>query len=249
MFSFTHIEKCGGTSFNEVLSLTYPRYFHVTKNKYGGNEIRNDLTQSQFEKIMFYNPSGIGGHSIRPYLEFLPETKRITFMRNPVNRYISQFNHLKETGWVSTIDEFLKNEFYYDFITKKIAGKNDYNLADKILTSFDFIGDTDEYNKSLNYLQDVLNVKLYGSVEHKNMRNHKSDYLKYSNLSTVQRLKVEENNQNDIELYEKFIIKSSTIKHYSDDVILRKPSKIRRKIIGKLNKYKKEQIINPIRLA
>lgn len=70
MFLFTHIEKCAGTSFNEILSLTYPRYFYVTKNKYGGNKKRNDLTIEQYKKILKYYPFGIDGHSLRPYLEF-----------------------------------------------------------------------------------------------------------------------------------------------------------------------------------
>ena len=168
MFLFTHIEKCAGTSFNEILSLTYPRYIHITKNKYGGNEKRNDLTDVQFKKILRFYPSGIGGHSVRPYLEFLPKAKRITFLREPIARYISQYNHLKDTGWVHSIDEFFKNEFYYDFITKKIAGENDYKNAELLLAYFHFIGNTNEYNKSLNYLQDVLNIKLIGKSEQKN---------------------------------------------------------------------------------
>src|SRR5690606_25580868 len=136
--------------------LTYPRYFHITKNNYGGNEKRNDLTIDQYKKILHYCPSGIGGHSVRPYLEFLPKSKRITFLRNPIERYISQFNHLRETGWVNAIDEFLNNEFYNDFMTKKIAGINEYTIANTFLVNFDFVGDADNYNKSLNYLQDVL---------------------------------------------------------------------------------------------
>src|SRR5690606_13630328 len=138
MFLFTHIEKCAGTSFNEILSLTYPRYFHITKNGYGGNEKRNDLTEIQYKKLLRYCPSGIGGHSVRPYLEFLPSSKRITFLRNPLERYISQYNHMAESGWTNSIEEFIKNVFYNDFITKKIAGTNDYKYAETLLYSFDF---------------------------------------------------------------------------------------------------------------
>src|SRR5690554_3264346 len=138
MFLFTHIEKCAGTSFNEILSLTYPLYFHVTKNKYGGNETRNDLTLEQYKKISRFFPSGIGGHSIRPYLEFLPLSKRITFLRNPIERYLSHYNHLIEGGWVTSIDEFLDIESLKNFMTKKIAGNNDYNYAEQLLSQFVF---------------------------------------------------------------------------------------------------------------
>lgn len=249
MFLFTHIEKCAGTSFNEILSLTYPRYFHVTKNKYGGNEKRNDLTIEQYKKNLHYCPSGIGSHSVRPYLEFLPKSKRITFLRNPIERYISQFNHLKETGWVNSIDEFLNNEFYNDFMTKKIAGVNEHSIAEEFLRNFDFIGNADEYNRSLNYLQDVLDKKLIGKVQYKNQRKHNEDYLKYSDLSETQKLKAEQNNKNDIKIYEEYILKSCILQNYNDTVFFKTPSKLRIKIIKKIDKFKKEKIINPIRLA
>ena len=249
MFLFTHIEKCAGTSFNEILSLTYPRYFHVTKNKFGGNETRNDLTEKQYRKILRYCPSGIGGHSVRPYLGFLSESKRITFLRNPLERYLSQYNHMIEAGWITSMDDFLNKDFYNNFMTKKIAGENDYKCAEEILADFEFIGNADDYNRSLNYLQDVLKVKLIGNAVYKNQRKHNLNYLSFSDLSTSQKLKAEENNQLDIQLYEKFILRSSVIGSYSDIVNLKPPSKFRVKIIHKINKCKKNKIINPIRLA
>lgn len=152
MFLFTHIEKFAGTSFNDVLSLTFPRYIHIIKNHFGGNETRNDLTFEQYRKILHYYPSGIGGHSVRPYLDFLPRSKRITFLRNPLERYLSQYNHMVEGGWTTSIDDFLKLDFCNNFMTKKIAGSNDLKYAVKLLTTYEFIGNADEYNKSLNYL-------------------------------------------------------------------------------------------------
>lgn len=249
MFLFTHIEKCAGTSFNEILSLTYPRYFHITKNHYGGNETRNDLTFDQYKKILKYYPSGIGGHSVRPYLDFLPVKKRITFLRNPLDRYLSQYNHMIERGWTTSIEVFLETEFYNNFITKKIAGINSYNSAEKILKGFEFIGSANEYNKSLNYLQDVLNIKLIGTLDVRNKRNHKRDYLNFSDLSNAQKLKAEENNKLDIQLYEKFILQNSIIDHYSETAVLKQPSKFRKRLIHKIDKYKKHKIINPIRLV
>lgn len=249
MLLFTHIEKCAGTSFNEVLSLTYPRYFHVTKNQYGGNETRNDLTFNQYKKIIRYFPSGIGGHSVRPYLDFLPPSNRITFLRNPLERYLSQYNHMLEREWTTSIDDFLNKSFYNNFMTKKIAGTNDFRLAQKLLSDFVFIGNSNEYNKSLNYLQDVLDVKLIGSIERKNQRKDTTNYLSFSDLSTTQKLRAEENNHLDIQLYDQFILQNPVIGNYSDIISLRPPSKLRVKIMHKVNKYKKHNIINPIRLS
>lgn len=249
MFLFTHIEKCAGTSFNEILSLTFPRYFHITKNNYGGNETRNDLTLEQYTKILKYIPSGVRGHSVRPYLDFLPLEKRITFLRNPLDRYLSQYNHMIERGWTSSIEVFLNTEFYNNFMTKKIGGvTSDYRSAETILSRFEFIGNADEYNKSLNYLQDVLNVQLVGTLEAKNIRRDRQNYMSYVDLSEAQKLKVEENNRLDIKLYDKFITQNNAYNLYSDAVRLKEPSKLRIKVIRKLDKYKKNKIINPIRL-
>ncbi|SDH87165.1 MULTISPECIES: sulfotransferase family 2 domain-containing protein [Winogradskyella] len=249
MFLFTHIEKCGGTSFNEVLSLTYPRYFHVTKNKYGGNETRNDLTSIQYHKIMNYCPQGIGGHSVRPYFDFLPQSKRITFFRDPLERYLSQYNHMAERGWVTSIDDFLEINFYSNFITKKISGVDgDINYAITLLDNYEFIGDVNRYNKSLNYLQDVLHVKLIGSINQKNVRKFNKNYLNLNDLSEKQYYKAEQNNQLDIKLYEKYILSKNILNQYNDDIILKKPSKLRLKLLSKINTYKKYKIITPLRL-
>lgn len=249
MILFTHIEKCAGTSFNEILSLTYPRYIHITKNKFGGNEKRNDLTHNQYKKIVYYFPSVIGGHCIRPYLEFLPARRRITFLREPKERYLSQYNHMFESGWARSIEEFLNKDFYYNFITKKIAGSNDYQYAKILLKDFVFIGDANNYIKSLNYLQDVLEVKLIGKIAEKNQRKNNKNYLKYSDLSNRQKLKVEENNKYDLKLYEEFILQNDNLRYYSESIKLKIPSKTRVKLISKLNKIKKNKIVNPIRMG
>lgn len=248
MFLFTHIEKCGGTSFHDILSLTYPRYFHITKNRYGGNELRNDLTKEQYHKIMRYRPSGIGGHSVRPYQEFYKKSHtKITFLRDPISRYLSHYNHQKERGWTHSIEHFLEKDFFCDFITYKIAGTRDVEMAKKLLANFQFIGATEAYNKSLNCLMDIMNKKFVGAVEVKNQRNYDAGYVRFSDLSPAQKLKVEENNRFDIQLYEMFISNNNQLNGYSDELQLKSPSKLRKKLLHKINKYKKEEIINQIR--
>jgi len=248
VFLFTHIEKCAGTSLNDVLSLTFLRYFHVTVNNYGGNELRNDLDLNQFNKIKKYKPSGIGGHSVRPYLEYFnTDVKKITFLRNPIDRYLSHLNHIIETGWAKSIDDFLSKEQFKDFMTKKIAGENEYDKAFDILSNFNFVGDANQYAKSLNYLQDVLQVRLIGNDVNKNQRSSNTNYIKYSDLSNEQKNKVEENNKNDIKLYKKLIINNSIINTYNDVFLYKKPSLVREKLVLKLNKYKKKKIVEPIR--
>lgn len=248
MFLFVHIEKCGGTTLSDMLSLNFPRYLRVTKNNYGGNDSRNDLTSEQFKRLLRYYPSGIGGHCIRPYnIEYSKPVSYITFFRNPLERYISHMNHNIEGGYSKTFSEFINKDYYQNFMTKKLAGNDDFVTACRYLDKFDFIGDVNQYNKSLNGLQDALNIKFYGSQTVKNERKNKRDYISFNELNSVQKLLVEERNENDIRLYEKYILKSNNLDSYNDSLQLKEPSGLRVKIFRRLDKFKREKIINPIR--
>jgi hypothetical protein len=251
VFLFTHIEKCAGTSFNEMLSITFLRYFHVTKNHFGGNDVRNDLTITQFQKILKYYPSGIGGHSIRPYLNLENQLKykplKITFLRNPLERYMSQYNHELERGFVHTFEGFLNKQYCSDFITKKIAGTSDFELASKYLNKFDFIGDANQYNKSINCLQDLMNIIFYEGNKNLNQRFHNENYLRFEDLNNELKDRVYDNNKNDIKLYETFILKSNLLKKYSDTLNCKQPSRYRMKIVKKIDKYKRHFIVDPLR--
>lgn len=249
MFLFVHIEKCGGTTLSDMLSLSFPRYLRITKNNYGGNDIRNDITPLQFKKLLKYIPSGIGGHCIRPYaIEYRRPVSYITFFRNPIERYMSHLNHNIEGGWSQSFTDFSRKEYYNDFMTKKIANSNDFSLACKYLDQFEFIGDVNQYNKSLDRLADVLDAKLYGDSIIKNERKFKENYVFFDDLSSREKLIVEEVNKNDIRLYEKYILQTNILNVYSDNFQLKRPSDLRVRIIRKLNKFKKENIINPIRM-
>src|SRR5690606_5970873 len=156
-------------------------------------------------------------------------------------------NHNIEGGWSKSFSEFIKKDYYVNFMTKKMAGEDDFNKACLYLDKFDFIGDVDKFNQSLNAFQDVLNVRFYGNKIPKNERKNKEGYISFEDLNSQQKLLVEERNKNDILLYEKYILKSNNLKNYSDSIQLKEPSDLRVKIIGKLNKFKKENIVNPIR--
>lgn len=245
MFLFTHIEKCAGTTFNEVLMLTFWRYLHISKNKYGGNDPRNDLKVEDLGEYLKLFPSGIGGHSIRPCRNLQQKFKnptQITFLRNPLDRYLSHYNHGVETGWQKSFDEFLNKKFYHNFMTVKIAGSENYKEANKYLSEFKFIGDANQYNRSINLLQEVLDVNFYSFGHDKNKRKNKLNYLTVGDLTNEQLLRAEQNNALDIKLYEEFISKKNLLSSYSSSVDYKKPSDARVKLLRKLEKYRKNKI-------
>ncbi|TQD33813.1 sulfotransferase family 2 domain-containing protein [Haloflavibacter putidus] len=247
MFLFTHIEKCAGTSFNRTLSLTFPGYVHVTRNHYGGNDFKNDLTHDEFKQLKKIWVSGIGGHSVRPYLSFLEIEKsfNITFLRNPIERYMSQFNHEREMGFSENIESFIAKDYTENFMVNKLAGCNDFNLAKKILNNYDFIGDANNYLKSISLLAAKMNVNFYGDGIKRNSRRQNENYLTYEDLSSTQQSVVLEQNKLDIDLYQDFILKDNYITK-CQKYDFKKPSILRLKIIQKLDKIKRQKV-NKIR--
>jgi len=234
---------------NEIFCLTFPRYFWITTNHYGGNERKNDLKMSEFNKIMRFYPSGIGGHSVRPYLDFLNSSKnhRITFLRDPIERYLSQYNHEHETGLAPNFDFFLNREYSKNFITKKICGEDNYHSAKKILDDFFFVGNSGQFNRSMNMLSDILETKFYLYQGSYNVRKNRNDYLSYQDLNNKEITKMLCNNDSDIRLYEHYFVKNDHIKSYSDIPNYKDPSKFRVRLIQKINILKKKKIMPRIR--
>lgn len=212
MFLFCHIEKCGGTTINQSLGLSFRRYIHVTKNFTGGNHEINNLTEDQFKKLLAFYPQGIGGHSVRPYLDFKHEKFKsaqwVTFLRDPLERALSFYFYShrlikegrnyragKKFEMTNDIDQFLRN-FHSGikyFFPKAISLEsidtfvNDY---------FVHIGVMDHYQKSMDILAEKLD-KPKVKISHKNI----SKRTQYPSEGSIRKYK--ENNKFEYALYEK----------------------------------------------
>jgi hypothetical protein len=244
-FIFTHIEKCAGTSFKEYLGLTFLRYVHVSKNFHGGNDKRNDLTKNQLREIKKLYPSGIGGHSVRPYLNFIDFKKNFTiiFLRNPVERYMSQYNHDRGMGFTKNFKHFLSRSYMNNFMVNKIVGVNDLDRAIKLLDQFSFVGDTNRYAQSLHHLSKLLGKKFYGLEHFKNVRKSNKNYLKFEDLSEENKTEVLKQNDLDIKLYDYFLSKSDYLNQYPTTYDYKKPSNLRIKIFNKIGRMKKKKMV------
>ncbi|HNP68259.1 MAG TPA: sulfotransferase family 2 domain-containing protein [Aequorivita sp.] len=246
MYYFVHIEKCAGTTLHEILALTFLRYVHITKNHFGGNEKKNDLSLSEYQKIKKMLPSIIGGHNIRPYLNFIEPSNCFTFFRNPIDRYISQYNHDHERGFSPSFDHFLNRSYSRNFMVQKIAGEENFEKAKLLLAQFMFVGDVDNFTQSIERLSKILKVRFYGRTQNHNVRNNHPNYLTFEQLSLEQRELARSQNELDIKLYNYFIEKNSFANNDSNQYSFREPSEYRVKLINKLNKIKKNKV-NQIR--
>lgn len=161
--------KTAGTTLNYIFRNNY-KYNYVAVNK--------EFTQKKLKRLLSINKNikVISGHSLRSndlyQLAYL-DIKYITFFRNPIDRYISHFNHSKLLGAnENTLEERLKNIGENDYQTKFVlgaknlrernfvAGVNELRKAKKIIKNdYTFVGLVEKFDDSLVLMKKILNIE------------------------------------------------------------------------------------------
>lgn len=159
MLVFVHIEKSAGTSLIHILRRNYfLKYCDVRPLKYGTNGVFTLDDFNQFKKI---NPrlECLSGHSVKPFgdITTVQDLKLITLLRDPVKRYISQYQHWIEKKTINLpFEDFLKIESVSNFQTKKIAGSDNLDLAKQRLNDFFLVGTLEKFDEFLLLLRNKL---------------------------------------------------------------------------------------------
>lgn len=137
MLAFVHIEKAAGTTLLYLLRRNLlGRYLDVRPLR--KREPAGVFTADDLRLVLRINPwlRAIGGHAVQPAPALCaahgPRRLRfVTVLRNPVDRYLSQFrywNRVMGKGW--TFERFLDHEPSWDMQTRKLAGgKRDADAA------------------------------------------------------------------------------------------------------------------------
>src|SRR5690554_5470267 len=225
---YIHIEKCAGTTLHHTLKYNFPGYIVLKPWYYWSNEKENHLSAKELKRINQFFPilSGIGGHTARTYAGYENIIKKpisyFTFVREPIARYMSHYNHqVNKMGIDWTIEEFVDENRFNNFITRRIAEEDDLTIAkNRLIEDYDFVGLFENFNESLVMLEHfTFNNKTNLFYEHKNDSKDERK-LKFADLSKSLQEKVKNNNQLDIELYE-FIKKQiypQQISNYPTDI-------------------------------
>lgn len=210
---FIHIEKTAGTTFNYFLRNNIPSYKTLNNPIFWSEKYQGMFTTEMFQKLIkfFPNIKGIGGHTLRPYFDYEScindkKVSYITFLRDPINRYLSHYNYqntIMRKNW--KLEEFIENKEFSNFQTKKIVGYDDIDKAKSILKNdFDFVGITEYFNESIQLLTEKFPLVLkYNYFNNKNVAN-KSNF-KYQHLSEISNElieKIKKQNASDLVLYE-----------------------------------------------
>ena len=172
LLAFVHIEKAAGTTLIHILRRSFfLKYLDVRPMYKTDNEIFSARSLHTYLKI---NPNlaAFGGHAVRPIgdlPQFFPNVRFITVLRDPVERFLSQYHYgYNKLNRKISFEAFLDNPCNHDFQTKKLCDNESlesakFNLKEKFVA----VGLAEEFNSFLLLLKrECPNLE----VEHE-MRN------------------------------------------------------------------------------
>lgn len=202
---FIHIGKNGGTTFHQILHNNIPRFFSIPYHTETRGQF-NSVHLDRFIRVTAAN--GVGGHTVKPYLDYESIIKRpifyITFLREPVKRYISIANYRMYRRWSPDIEHTFGVHEYQDSQVRHLVGERDLAKACNMLHKIDFVGIVEEYDLSLlllrQKLQPYFDLQVY--YEKENVAEERStNYYDKSSLSEAHLRRIRTENALDIELY------------------------------------------------
>ena len=155
MLAFVHIHKTAGTTLNWILRSSFGlHHFDVepwsTTSEY--------FSADDFRRLARWTPSvaSLAGHKVRAYgdlHEAAPDVRYYTFLREPVTRMASLYQHgVQKGGLTQSPEEWLEGR--RNGQTVRIAGRDDLDEAIRMLEKrFFFVGDVAHFDESLVLLK------------------------------------------------------------------------------------------------
>jgi len=205
-----HIPKTAGTSLRMALREKFADevLFCYRSNifakgvviHFSGRLLEEKLDDKRRKKLVDYCQQNqikcIHGHFTMSSLdEIFQDATYIMFLREPVDRLVSAYNHLKANmpayGRQMTFEQFIEMD----------RTKNIYQQlgVGKLLDEKHFIGLTEQYDKSLELLARKLPVIGHLSTQQANVAQQK--VFKRSNVTPELLTRIQETNQPDIDIY------------------------------------------------
>jgi hypothetical protein len=199
---FVHIPKTAGTSLRNTLERAAAD--HTILRDYGMapetspalyNLVHVQKKPLQLREVFDKEKHGVllSGHfPAHRYWEIFRPKSFITFIRDPVDRVISEHNHfVSHQGWITPLDEFAATPRFRNVMSKFLARVN--------LKRFGFIGIMENFDADIPALGRFLGTKL--SVR----RDNRGSYPRQLAPSVTPEMcgRIAELNSDDVELYER----------------------------------------------
>jgi len=204
---FIHIGKNGGTTFNQILHDSLSGFFSIpyhekTEGKFNKDHLRKFLRMT--------TAKGVGGHTIKPSLDYESIVKRpvfyITFLREPVKRYVSAINHRMYHGRLPNIELTFRFPRYQDFQTRHLTGERQLEKAVDTIQRLDFVGILEQYDLSLLLLRQQLKPYFDLNINYQKVnvaKDHNAEFYNVETLSEDQLNQIKNRSAIDIQLYQK----------------------------------------------
>ena len=210
LIAFVHIPKTAGGTVKSVFADAFGRGAVSDSGNYLRNPEPAAAQSFQFNPRVRVTIGHVPYGLYRPHLP--PDTRYITFLREPVERVISHYyRHLDGKVGTRTLAEALEGgtPAVTNLLTRFLCGRGHPELlgtlpdtaveeAKAALETFFFVGFQDRFDESLVLLQDRLGMPItaYGASRHVNAERPSFEELGDENLALIAR-----HNQLDVELY------------------------------------------------
>jgi len=219
---FMHIPKTGGTTFRHIL------YNYYTENEVFPNQslLKSEFSGSYPDRKEFVNIVNlkkrqskiICGHYNYDTQSLLSSNyKTITFIRNPLNRFISHIGHLQRTNNYKDINEYFKTNWTYLLrMQSRFLGFNyqkpNWSKIDETIENISFIGINEQFDLSIKLYNNIFGAEL----RNLNKKNATQNKLSYEMFSYINQAEVIRHLAQEIKIYNKCLKKfNQQIKQYN----------------------------------
>jgi hypothetical protein len=178
MLAFVHIEKCAGTTLIHCLRQAF-FLNHCDVIPRDPNAMTFDAADLRHLLRLRPNLKTISGHSVRPYgnLQSATDVTLFTLFRDPVARYVSDYQHLGKSHLLNrraTFEEWLRVESRHNFQTRAISGEPNLDSAIAILKErVTLVGIVEQFGTFVHELNE-LSVRQTGVPVAQNVRTKNS---------------------------------------------------------------------------
>ncbi len=201
-----HIPKTAGTSFRNILKEVYGEKGVVRFDINNKGVVR--LNQELYTNKKLPAAKVIHGHfaydDLKTLFDIPTEIQKITWLRNPVERVISNYFYL-ESRLKTLLNEEQNNLNILSKMQRSLLeyARDDINrnrqsrfLSGITLEEFDFVGIQEDFESDLTEIASTLNWKSLPNIVHQN----KTPLIKNS-IDSETKKEIEWLNQDDMELY------------------------------------------------
>lgn len=131
LFAFVHIEKCGGQTFGRMLRRSYGRQHQDLISLRRSSDHADEADLAHLFRI-FPQCVSIMGHNVRPYCDFgrfRPRMVFYTLLRDPVDRYVSDYAMHVRGGFRGTFAQWSSFAIQHNLIVQAFSPRGDLEEA------------------------------------------------------------------------------------------------------------------------